>query len=84
MTGTNKFPNPPVVRTISLNDENISFDVSLKEQYTIGGALNFVPAAVVGANNAQKSNNNKNNQQHKTKGLISVTPFLYDNNDYLK
>ena len=47
MTDTNKFPNPPNVKTISLDGENISFDASLKEQYTIGGPLNFVPAAAV-------------------------------------
>ena len=83
MTGTNKFPNIPIVRTISLDGENISFDASLKEQYNIGGPLNFVPAAAVRANNAQKSNHNKNNQQYQTKGLLSIILFLC-NNDYLK
>ena len=34
MTGTDKFPNSPIVRTISLDGENISLDASLKEQYT--------------------------------------------------
>ena len=34
-------------RTISVDGENISFDASLKEQYTVGGPLNFVPAAAV-------------------------------------
>jgi hypothetical protein len=67
MTGTNKFPNPPIVWTFSLDGENISFDMRLKEQYTIGGPLNFVPAVAVTANNAQKSNHNKNNQNTKQK-----------------
>ena len=46
MTDTNKFPNPTNVRTISLDGENISFDASLKEQYTVG-PLHSVPAAAV-------------------------------------
>jgi len=71
---TNKFPNPPTVRTISLDGEKISFDVSLKEQYTTGRPLNFVPAAAVRASNAQKSNHNKSNQQHRTTGLVSIIP----------
>jgi hypothetical protein len=58
-----------------LEGENISFDASLKGKYTIGSPLNFVPAAAVRANNAQKSNHNKNNQQHQTKGLVSIIPF---------
>jgi hypothetical protein len=81
MTRINKFPIPPIVRNISLDSENISIDVSLIEKHAIGSLLNFVPAAAVTANNAWKSNHNKNNQQHKTKSLVSIIPFLYNNNN---
>jgi hypothetical protein len=84
MMRTNKFPIPPIVMTISLDGENISFDASLMEQYTIASPLNFVPAAAVRANSAQKSNQNKNNQQHKTQSLVSIIQFSYNNNDNLK
>jgi hypothetical protein len=75
MMRTNKFPIPPIVRNVSLDGKNISIDMSLMEKHIIGSPLNFVPAAAVTANNAQKSNHNKNNQQHKTKSLVSIIPF---------
>ena len=47
-------------------------------------SVKFCAATAVRANNAQKSNHSKNNQQHKTRGLVTIIAFLYNNNDYLK
>jgi hypothetical protein len=65
MTGTNKFPNPPIVRTISLDGENILFDSSLKEQYTMGDPLNFVPVAAVRAMTERQPQQKQSTTQNK-------------------